>query len=299
MDCTEAQRVRFGTHMLKKEADDWWMGTRQRLMTVNEEITWDVFSREFLRKYYPEDVRGKKEVEFLELKQGSMSVTEYAAKFTELSKFYPHYDGAGGEFSKCIKFENGLRADIKKAIGYQQIRVFSALVDSCRIFEEDSNAHSRVIRDKQKNFSDRSKPYDVPNGKGKQKDVDGMRTSGGDAAGSVVCYRCGKPGHKRLDCPGEVKKCYKCGKEGHMASNCDRKDVLCYNYGERGHISTQCPKPKKEKSNGKVFVLAGESCVSFSCFCCVLCFVFGVRYTCFYGFSVEFRGRNISSGGGL
>ena len=25
MDCTPAQQVRFGTHMLAEEADDWWM----------------------------------------------------------------------------------------------------------------------------------------------------------------------------------------------------------------------------------------------------------------------------------
>jgi len=31
-------------------------------------------------------------IEFLELKQGDTSVTEYAAKFVELVKFYPHYN---------------------------------------------------------------------------------------------------------------------------------------------------------------------------------------------------------------
>jgi len=50
-----------------------------------------------------------------------MSVTEYAAKFVELDKFYPHYTAEIAEFSKCIKFENGLRAEIKRAIGYQKI----------------------------------------------------------------------------------------------------------------------------------------------------------------------------------
>jgi len=39
-----------------------------------------------------------------------MSATEYAAKFVELAKFYPHYTPETAEFSKCIKFENGLRA---------------------------------------------------------------------------------------------------------------------------------------------------------------------------------------------
>jgi len=77
-----------------------------------------VFKREFIGRYFPEDVRGKKEIEFLELKQGNMSVTEYAAKFVELAKVYPYYIAETAEFSKCIKFENGLRADIKRAIGY-------------------------------------------------------------------------------------------------------------------------------------------------------------------------------------
>lgn len=48
---------------------------------------------------------GKKEIEFLELKQGNSTVAEYAAKFEELVKFCPHYNGAAAEASKCIKFE--------------------------------------------------------------------------------------------------------------------------------------------------------------------------------------------------
>ncbi|XP_058726738.1 uncharacterized protein LOC131598124 [Vicia villosa] len=83
MDCTSSQKVRYGTHMLATEADDWWLEMLARLEASGDEITWIVFRREFLRKYYPEDVRGKKEIEFLELKQGNMSVTEYAAKFSE------------------------------------------------------------------------------------------------------------------------------------------------------------------------------------------------------------------------
>jgi len=87
-----------------------------------EGVTWAVFRREFLSRYFPEDVRGKKEIKFMELKQGNMSVIEYVAKFVESAKFYPHYNAETAEFSKCIKFENGLRAEIKRAIGYQKIR---------------------------------------------------------------------------------------------------------------------------------------------------------------------------------
>ena len=114
----------FGTHMLEREADDWWVDNLQRLEGTCEAITWDLFHREFLVKYYLEHVRGKKENEYLELKQGDLMVTVYAAKFMELENFYPHYTEETTEFSKCNKFENGLHTEIKKAIGYQRIRKF-------------------------------------------------------------------------------------------------------------------------------------------------------------------------------
>lgn len=81
MNCFEEKKVRFGTHMLAGEVDDWWVSARSVLDDSGEEITWAVFSRKFLRKCFPEDVRAKKEIEFLELKQGNLSVIEYAAKF--------------------------------------------------------------------------------------------------------------------------------------------------------------------------------------------------------------------------
>jgi len=41
-------------------------------------------------QYYPRDMKRAKEQEFLCLKQGQMSVMEYAAKFNELSHFAPN-----------------------------------------------------------------------------------------------------------------------------------------------------------------------------------------------------------------
>lgn len=53
-------------------------------------MTWELFRDAFLEKYFPEDVRGKKEIEFLELNQVNGIVAEYAVKFEELIKFCPH-----------------------------------------------------------------------------------------------------------------------------------------------------------------------------------------------------------------
>ncbi|XP_057425719.1 uncharacterized protein LOC130719092 [Lotus japonicus] len=89
LQCLENQKVAFSTYLLIEEAENWWTHVKQRLENEGKEINWFTFKEIFLEKYLPEDVRNKKEMEFLELKQGNMSVGEYAAKFEELALFHP------------------------------------------------------------------------------------------------------------------------------------------------------------------------------------------------------------------
>src|ERR1044072_3522431 len=68
MNCTDAQKVQFGTHILEKEAEDWWSNTVQRFDEESVEVSWDIFCDEFLE-------------------QGNGIVAEYAARFQELIKY--------------------------------------------------------------------------------------------------------------------------------------------------------------------------------------------------------------------
>ncbi|XP_058741280.1 uncharacterized protein LOC131613648 [Vicia villosa] len=209
-----------------------------------------------------EDVRGRKEIEFLELKQWNSTVTEYASKFVELAKYYPHYNRATDEFSKSIKFENGLNMEIKQADGYQHIRRFEELKNNCRIYKEDNKAHSvhcKSLSEKRgKQNLDCRKPYDAD--KGKQKAFDGKRISGGGDPTPIKCYRCGEQGHCSTECENKVLRCYKCGKTGHHAPECKNDGPTYFHYGEQGHNNTQCQKPKKEvtaQTNSIKFALSG------------------------------------------
>jgi len=60
MACPEGQKVAFGTYTLVEEVEYWWENTRQCLEAEGQDVTWDVFNRVFLEKYFPEDVRNKK-----------------------------------------------------------------------------------------------------------------------------------------------------------------------------------------------------------------------------------------------
>lgn len=110
---TKAQKVQFGAHMLTEEDDDLWGNTCQRLEVAGNEITWAMFKGEFMKQYFPKDICGKKEIEFLELKQRNSTIVEYAAKFEELMKLCPYYNDAAAEVSKCIKFKNRFHPEIK------------------------------------------------------------------------------------------------------------------------------------------------------------------------------------------
>jgi hypothetical protein len=100
MRCSETQKVTLATYMLHEDASYWWKNTSQRMRFGNTVVTWEMFKREFLVKYFPADVRNRKVVEFMELKQGNLSVPEYAAKFEELCRYSPHYNTVKAEVDK-------------------------------------------------------------------------------------------------------------------------------------------------------------------------------------------------------
>lgn len=67
MAYNDVHKVLFGSHMLSEEAKVCWENTHQRLEAAGIAITWNNFKSEFLDKYFPTDVRNRKEIEFLEL----------------------------------------------------------------------------------------------------------------------------------------------------------------------------------------------------------------------------------------
>ena len=63
-----------------------------------------------MSKFFLASTRYAKAREFLRLRQGSMTVLEYVAKFTELTRFEDDY--VATDMSKVKKFVDGLKLSI-------------------------------------------------------------------------------------------------------------------------------------------------------------------------------------------
>ncbi|KAA0066851.1 reverse transcriptase [Cucumis melo var. makuwa] len=86
MSCLQERKVRLATFLLQKEAEGWWKSIIARRNDART-LDWQTFRGIFDEKYYPTTYCEAKRDEFLELKQGSLSVAEYERKYTKLSRY--------------------------------------------------------------------------------------------------------------------------------------------------------------------------------------------------------------------
>ncbi|MQL70506.1 hypothetical protein Taro_002810 [Colocasia esculenta] len=96
----------------QERADVWWASLlRTRFEDGAIDVAWDEFVRLFRAKFIPKHVQDRMEQEFLSLAQGSMTVLEYEARFSELSKYAPHI--VADERRKTKKFVMGLKPSLR------------------------------------------------------------------------------------------------------------------------------------------------------------------------------------------
>ena len=105
---SDTTRIGLAAFQLEGEAQVWW--NLAKTSRDLEAMTWAEFHDLFMDKYFLDTARHVKAQEFLELKQGTMTVLEYVARFTKLARFADHY--VATDMAKVRKFENGLKLSI-------------------------------------------------------------------------------------------------------------------------------------------------------------------------------------------
>ena len=100
-----------------------------------EAMTWAEFHGLFMSKYFLTTAKHAKAQEFLELRQGTMTVMEYVAKFTELAHFGDDY--VAMDLGKVRRFENGLKLSIQGKIVGLRLQDMDSMVGTALAIERE------------------------------------------------------------------------------------------------------------------------------------------------------------------
>jgi hypothetical protein len=134
--CSDRKKVLYASSRLTSPVADWW-DSYIVAHDVADTITWTEFASQFRNYHIPAGLMKIKKKEFLSLKQGSMSVSEYQDKFIKLSRYAP-YEVAEDE-RKQEHFIEGLNGPLQYALVAHTFSSFQRLLDKALAIE-----HKRV-----------------------------------------------------------------------------------------------------------------------------------------------------------
>ena len=109
---SDTTSIRLAAFQLEGEAQVWWNWAKTSRDL--EAMTWAEFHDLFMGKYFSDIALHAKAQAFLELKQGTMTILEYVARFTKLARFDDDY--VDTDMAKVRRFKNGLKLSIQGRI---------------------------------------------------------------------------------------------------------------------------------------------------------------------------------------
>jgi hypothetical protein len=142
--CDDRERVLYTAGQLRGSALDWW---ESYLARDRDALTWVQFREFFMNHHIPAGVMKMKHKEFLALKQGVMTVTEYRDRFLQLARYAPAEVANDGD--KQERFREGLDDHIEYALLNLCFNNFNHLVDSALSTERKH----REIEDKKRKMT--------------------------------------------------------------------------------------------------------------------------------------------------
>ena len=197
---SDATRIRLAAFQLEGEAQVWWKWAR--ISRDLEAMTWAEFQELFMEKYFPDTTRHAKAQEFLELKQGTMTMMDYVARFTELAHFADDY--VATDMAKVRRFENGLKLSIRGRIVGLRLQDMDSMVGTTLTIEREIE-DARNTRDVGVGSKREDQPSSSSGKRQKTSASHEFQDQGQDWAssqvGQTICYFCRQLGHMRRDCP--------------------------------------------------------------------------------------------------
>ncbi|KAL5749952.1 hypothetical protein ACOSP7_024555 [Xanthoceras sorbifolium] len=141
MHCTPEESLMCAVSLLQEDAYQWWISVIQSVRSKNR--AWELFQKEFRRKYVDCIYLDNMKREFTNLKQRQMTVTEYEREFVRLSKYAR--DMVATEADRYKRFEDGLNDYIRLQVAAFEFEDFTRLVSTAFEFEDFTRLVSTAL----------------------------------------------------------------------------------------------------------------------------------------------------------
>ncbi|XP_019153681.1 PREDICTED: uncharacterized protein LOC109150220 [Ipomoea nil] len=194
--------------------------------------------------------------EFLHLKQGAATITEYHKRFLELARFA--LELVPTESTKIERFVSGLNFEAQKALIVSGPRTLNeAYSSAANLYRIQLLQHEVQDQIRKRNTGGGAPPMKRtrtdtntrPNNPAGQRAP--LRNNEANAGG-FPCPRCNQS-HRGRDCMGNPLRCFNCGKEGHKAFHYSQpSSSRPINMGQHGGTNNQ----GNRSATGKVFVMS-------------------------------------------
>ncbi|XP_069143340.1 uncharacterized protein [Solanum lycopersicum] len=140
-----SEKVDLVTYKLKYVAQTWYIKLRDNRPFRGRSVTWEVFNKAFLDRFFPWEKREAKLVEFINLHQGGMSFYEYSLEFTKLSKYAPFL--VSNSRDKMSHFMTVVSEDLQEEFNstmiHENMKISRLIVHSQHVVEARDKRRSR------------------------------------------------------------------------------------------------------------------------------------------------------------
>jgi hypothetical protein len=132
VQCNNREKVLLVSHQLIGPAADWWDAYVEALEEPDN-INWNDFKMVFWSHHVPEGIIKLKKKKFEDLKQGSMTVSEYATHFTQVSRYAPNNVDTDEKKQDC--FLNSPNNGLAYALEARDFENFQGMVNKALVLE--------------------------------------------------------------------------------------------------------------------------------------------------------------------
>ncbi|XP_038882311.1 uncharacterized protein LOC120073551 [Benincasa hispida] len=216
MRCLEEHKLQCAVFMLTGNAKIWWRSVEKMIDTGGKLATWEQFKECFYEKYFSANTWYNKQAEFLNFKQGVMSVEEYEQDFDKLSHFAPKL--VATETIRTNSFIQGLKSRLRGMVHALELKTYAAALWAAVRIDADSQLGEDYRRSLRIGTSagQKRKAYQKTSESQQKKPVTIKEEK-------PICNSCRK--HHWGRCLARVGVCYRYGQKGHMAYECPNRST--------------------------------------------------------------------------